>query len=115
MPQLDIVTYFPQSFWFTLLFWAGFFYFLYDMFPILINLFKVRDTFLTKLEQKAKVLTTYYLEKIGNFTNLGAHYILPTYRWSEDQAIKGQNLAIQNLAVGKIFNFYYLANRKLLP
>lgn len=112
MPQLDIVTYFPQSFWFTLLFWAGFFYFLYDMFPVLVNLLKVRLTFVQQLATKFEALNAYYLTKIGALNILGSQYLVPAYRAQEDKAIKDTNLTLQNTTINKIYNFYYVVNRK---
>ena len=114
MPQLDIVTYFPQSIWFTFLFWGGFFYFLYDMFPIFVNLFKVRETFGQKLVGKRNALNKYYAKKVGSFNALGGEYMVPAHRWVEDQSIKGFNLALQNTKVNEIFNLYFLMNRKFV-
>lgn len=72
----------------------------------------MRTTFLQQLGDAKAKLVSYYSEKIGGFNALGQEYMVPAFRWKEDLLIKGSNLTVQNTNISKIFNFYFLVNRK---
>jgi len=113
MPQLDIITYFSQSFWFTLLFWIGLFYFLYDLFPFYVNLFKVREYFKVNLHEKVIGFNKYFEKQIIIFNLLGQKYNLKGFRVKDDLVIQNNYLIKYNLNIYKIFNIYYILNKNL--
>ena len=113
MPQLDIITYFSQSFWFTLLFWISFFYFLYELFPFYVNLFKVRDYFKLKLKNKVIEFNQYFNKQINIFNLLGQKYNLKAYRINDDLIMQNNSLIKYNLTIYKIFNVYYILHKNL--
>ena len=57
MPQLDILTYFPQVTWFLVLFWGGFFFFTIKILPRFFNVFKYRTKFAGKVTAKKDYFT----------------------------------------------------------